>query len=211
VSVVVLVLLALAGPAAFVVLSDRLFGATPALFASIAIQLAYCTLAMALLWTALRVEGTSIASLGIRRPTWRTFALAALLLLVAQIVLPLVTTPLMHLFSSAAVDEGVRRLARLPLWLRLVMAVTGGSIEEMLYRGYATERLVTLTGSRSVGGAIAAVGFGVAHIPAWGSAFALAVDLPFGILMTIAYLWRRDLIATILAHVAALIIGLLAP
>jgi hypothetical protein len=28
--------------------------------------------------------------------------------------------------------------------------------------------------------------------------------------MTIAYLWRRDLIATILAHVAALIIGLLA-
>jgi membrane protease YdiL (CAAX protease family) len=207
--VMVFILLALAGPAAFVMVSNHLFGSAPSLFTSVAIQIAYCALAVVLIAAALRVEGASIASLGIRRPTWGTFALALLLLLVAQFILPLVTTPLVRQFSSAAVDEGVRRLALLPLWLRLVMAVTGGTIEETLYRGYATERLVALTGRRAVGGAIAAVGFGIAHIPAWGSAFALTVDLPFGILMTIVYLWRRDLIANILAHVASLIIALL--
>ncbi len=51
--------------------------------------------------------------------------------------------------------------------------------------------------------------FGLAHIPAWGSAFAIAADLPLGILMTAVYLWRRDLIANILAHSAALVVGLL--
>jgi hypothetical protein len=35
---------------------------------------------------------------------------------------------------------------------------------------------------------MAAVAFGLAHIPFWGSAFALAADLPFGILMTAVYL-----------------------
>jgi membrane protease YdiL (CAAX protease family) len=90
------------------------------------------------------------------------------------------------------------------------MAVTGGAIEEMLYRGYATSRLVEMTGSRWRGGFVAALAFGLAHIPAWGSGFALAADLPFGVVMTVVFLWRRDLAANIFAHSAALVAGLLA-
>jgi membrane protease YdiL (CAAX protease family) len=126
------------------------------------------------------------------------------------VILPVFTTPLMNMFSRAIVQQGAQRLSMLPIWFRLVLAVTGGAIEETLYRGYATERLVALTGRVWLGAALAALGFGIAHIPAWGIAFALTVDLPFGLLMTLVFLWRRDLLANILAHSGGLIMGLLA-
>lgn len=195
-------------PAVFVLLVDRLF-ADPPLPLAVALQLAYCGLAVGLLASALRAEHASLASLGARRPTWQTFALAVGLLVVVQLIAPLVTTPVVQFFGTADVDARVATLARLPIWFRCVMALTGGAIEEALYRGYATDRLVTLTGSRWIGGGVAALGFGLAHIPAWGSVFALAADLPMGVMMTVAYIWRRDLVANTLAHSAALLIAML--
>jgi membrane protease YdiL (CAAX protease family) len=82
-------------------------------------------------------------------------------------------------------------------------------MEELLYRGYAIERLSMLTGTRWLAAAISIAAFGLAHIPAWGTGFALAADLPFGIVMTLFYLWRRDLLANILAHSTGLVITLL--
>ena len=203
------VLLALAGPAVFVAVVTRLFGNEPTLPITVAIQGVYCCLAAALVRVALRIEHAPVTSLGLKWPTWRTFALAAVLFTLVQFVLPLITTPLVRLFSTAGLEAGIRHIAPWPVWFRLVAALTGGVIEETLYRGYATERLVTLTGSRWIGGALAALGFGLAHIPAWGSTFALAADLPFGVLMTFVYVWRRDLLANILAHSTALVVALL--
>lgn len=42
----------------------------------------------------------------------------------------------------------------------------------------------------------------------WGGVFAIAADLPMGMLMTFAYIWRRDLVANALAHSVALLIGM---
>jgi hypothetical protein len=42
----------------------------------------------------------------------------------------------------------------------------------------------------------------------WGGVFAIAADLPMGMLMTFAYIWRRDLVANALAHSAGLLIGM---
>jgi membrane protease YdiL (CAAX protease family) len=204
------VLLALAGPPAFVLVTDRLLGTSPGLGVQIALQVIYCALAAALVWSALRGERSSLASIGLRRPTWRTWLLAAGILVVVQFVLPSITTPVLQFFGTDGVAAGVQRLASVPAWLRVVMALTGGAIEELLYRGYATSRLVAITGSSWRGGVIAALAFGIAHVPAWGSAFALTADLPFGVFMTIVFLWRRDLTANILAHSAALVVGLLA-
>ena len=39
-------------------------------------------------------------------------------------------------------------------------------------------------------------------------AFALGADLPFAIVMTVFYLWRRDLLANILAHSGGLVVSL---
>lgn len=203
----VFVVLALAGPPAFVVVANRLFGPSPILAIQLRIHLAYCVMAALLVWGALRVERLSLASIGVRPPTIANVVVAAAAVIFSHVVL----LPLgMYVLGAdrGGVEAGVAVLAALPVWFRVVLAITGGAIEETLYRGYSIERLIALTGRRWLGAGMAAVSFGLAHIPAWGSAFALAADLPFGILMTLVYVWRRDLLANVLAHSVALLIGL---
>jgi CAAX protease family protein len=123
-------------------------------------------------------------------------------------LLPFLTVPLRDA-GGTAVPEGLNRLASYPIWFRIVQALTGGVIEEILYRGYAIERLTTITGRTWVASVIATIGFGFAHVPSWGLRYALIADLPFGLVATGCYLWRRDLLANILAHDLGLLIGVL--
>ena len=95
------------------------------------------------------------------------------------------------------------------MWFRVLLGISGGAIEEIFYRGYAIERLATITGRPWLAGLIAAVIFGLSHIPYWGLGFALAADPPFGLLMSAFYLWRRDLLANIFAHSTGLVIAML--
>jgi len=78
-----------------------------------------------------------------------------------------------------------------------------------LYRGYAVERLVSVMDNYWLAGLVAVIAFGLAHIPFWGIGPALGADLPFGLVMTLFYLWRRDLIANCIAHSGALVVSLL--
>jgi membrane protease YdiL (CAAX protease family) len=101
------------------------------------------------------------------------------------------------------------RLFAIPVWFRVLLGISGGAIEELFYRGYAIERLATITGRPWLAGLISAVIFGLSHIPYWGLGFALAADLPAGLLMSAFYIWRRDLLANIFAHSAGLVIAML--
>ena len=202
-------IVALAGPPLFVVIPNRLFGESPALGIQLVLQVLYCGLAGFIAWFVLRVEHLPLQSIGIRRPSWSTIGWAFLVALAALYLLPILTTPLTNALGDDGVESGVRRLASLPAWFRVFLAVTGGAVEETLYRGYAVERLTTITGRAWLGGAVATVAFGLAHIPWWGLGFALGADLPFGILMTGFYLWKRNLPANILAHATALLVGIL--
>jgi membrane protease YdiL (CAAX protease family) len=202
-------LVALAGPVLFVMLSDRLFGESPSLGIQVVLHLLFCGLAGLIIWVVIRLERLPLRSIGVRRPDWATFVSGVLLWLVTLFLLPLITAPLLNAMGTAGLDAGLQQLAKLPAWFRVFLGVTGGVVEEILYRGYAVERLATITGREWLGGAISAVAFGLAHIPTWGIGFALAADLPFGILMTVFYLWRRDLLANMLAHSTGLVVAML--
>lgn len=95
-----------------------------------------------------------------------------------------------------------------PLWLRLFMLVTAGVVEEALYRGFAIERLTALTGRRWLAALIALVAFVAAHVPFWGAS-AIATPIVGGGFFTLVYLWRRDLTACMVAHIAVDSVGLL--
>ena len=202
-------LVALAGPPLFVVIPDRLIGESPSPGVLAVLQLLYCGLAGFVVWLVIRVEHLTLRSIGVRRPGWSTVVSAILVTLGVLYLLPLITTPLVKALGSEGFETGLRRLARLPAWFRVLAGITGGIVEETLYRGYAVERLGTITGRRWLGGALSAIAFGLAHIPAWGTGFALGADLPFGIVMTLFYLWKRDLLANMLAHSTALVVGVL--
>ena len=161
------------------------------------------------MWVVVRQERLPLRSIGLHRPDWSTPVTAALLLGVCWYLLPLLTTPLLNALGSDHGQAGVQRLAAMPAWYRVFLRLTGGVVEEILYRGYAVERLATLTGRRWLGAVIALISFAIAHVPAWGVAFAIGADLPFGIVMTLFYLWRRDLLANILAHSTGLVVAML--
>ena len=202
-------LLALAGPPLFVVVSDRVFGESPSLVTQVVLQFLYCGLAAAVVWIVLCGERLPLRSIGLRRPDWSTLVTAVALCAVGFYVLPLMTTPLLNVLGSDHGQAGVRQLASLPVWFRVILGATGGVVEETLYRGYAVERLATITGRPWLGGTITVLAFALAHIPEWGVAFALGADLPFGIVMTLCYLWKRDLLANILAHSTGLVVAML--
>jgi uncharacterized protein len=83
--------------------------------------------------------------------------------------------------------------------------------EELLYRGYAVARLSDLTGSRLLASIVSVGSIGLAHVPMWGWAPATTTIVSGGI-GTAVYLWRQDILALILAHIATDLYGIvLAP
>ena len=106
-------------------------------------------------------------------------------------------------------ESGIGAIGRLPVGLRVFVAVTSGIVEETLYRGYAVERLAAMTGRQWVGGLLAVAAFSASNIPFWGIGPALGADLPFGAVMTGFYLWRRDLFANASAHSLLLLVSML--
>jgi membrane protease YdiL (CAAX protease family) len=202
-------LVALAGPPLFALLGDQRFGEFASLGIQVVLQLLYCALAGFVVWVVVRQEHLPLRSIGVQRPDWSTLVSGVLLCGVVLYVLPLMTAPLLNALGTDGLQARLQQLAPLPVWFRVIVGVTGGIVEETLYRGYALERFATITGRRWLGGTISVVAFGLAHIPAWGIGFALGADLPFGIVMTGFYLWKRDLLANILAHSTGLVVAML--
>jgi uncharacterized protein len=89
-----------------------------------------------------------------------------------------------------------------PLWLRVGMLMTAGVTEEVLFRGYPISRLKVATGSTAIALGLPFVVFVVLHLPSWGAAHLLFVSLAAA-LFTLAFVWRRDLWANIIAHIVA--------
>lgn len=202
-------LVALAGPPALVLVSDRLLGRTPGLGLEVVLHLLFCALAAVVVFLVIRLERLPAGSIGLRRPDWSTIVSAVLLALVILYLLPLLTAPLVAAAGREGLDAGLRRIAAWPPSFRVFVGASSGIVEETLYRGYAVERLASMTGRRWLGATIAAMASALAHVPAWGLGFALAADLPFGIVMTLFYLWRRDLAANAIAHSTGLVVSLL--
>ena len=201
-------LIVLAVPNVFGALPEWLVGPAPVPAVQWLIFLLYFGVATATVVLVLRADGVTAADIGIRRPGWITVASGVALWAVGELVLPVITAPLARLFGTPGVESGISELASMPPALRVFVAIGAGAVEELLYRGFAIERLSRLTRRRWVAGAIAATLFGLAHVPSWGLGFALSNDLPFGIYATVFYLWRRDLVANMIAHSLGILVAM---
>jgi uncharacterized protein len=97
----------------------------------------------------------------------------------------------------------------LPRWYfaLAIILVAGG--EEWLYRGYAIERLERMTGSPLLAASLSTFAFFLVHPPVWGVGPALTTLVSGGILAAL-YLWRRDVLMLMIAHIATDLYGLMA-
>ena len=100
-------------------------------------------------------------------------------------------------------------LGKLPLWLVTLIVLRAGVLEELFYRGYAIERLQALGLNRFWAAIIPLVIFGFAH---WTGGWAnIVIALVLGAVLTLFYLWRRDLVANMIGHFAVDFIGNVLP
>jgi membrane protease YdiL (CAAX protease family) len=165
-------------------------------------------LAVTLLYVIV-VERRPLASIGIHRPTWKTFALgvgAAVLGLAVVFPLTELAMTYLHLPGQAG-SAAAQQIAHTPWWYRIVLVVRAALAEEIVFRGYAIERITELTGSRTLAAIVSLTVFTVAHLAFWGWTPLIGVAVA-GLLLTILYLWQRDLVANIIAHFVVDAVGI---
>lgn len=78
--------------------------------------------------------------------------------------------------------------------------ITAAVSEELLYRGYFIERISALTGSTLTAAFFSWTFFSATHLPLWGMQGVLYAGA-VGAVITLFYIWRRNLPACMLMHV----------
>lgn len=156
-------------------------------------------LAAGLLALVLGWERRGVESVGFRRVSGR-MALLGLAAGVGITVVGLVATGAYAALSGAGrPPEGLGTLAALSWPHRIFLVVTAAVTEELLYRGYAIERLLELTGRLWLAVSLAGFVFLAVHMPFWGPA-ALPVQVSATVGLVGLYAWTRNLPVAMIAH-----------
>ncbi len=140
------------------------------------------------------------ASLGLRPLAWRWAVLAGALGVVLAPAFPVLNLLAQHLLPLPASTAAADPFAAIPVgWLALGIS-TAVIMEEVVYRAYLIERSVQLTGRRWPGAILGLALFVVIHLGGWNLAHVVGAVLPLGAMLTGLYLWRRNLLFVVIAH-----------
>lgn len=195
---------AFCGPPVVALLGPRLTNAVGTLVASMLGLLGI----VAIVAFVLRVERANLTSLGVQPLHWSSIAWGlALAAFFVYAFTPAVLWALARL-RLGGFERGLATMEPVPTWLLTLTILVVASAEEILYRGYAVERLAGMAGSYWIAGLVSVLAFAVAHLPNWGLGPALTTLVSGGIL-TAFYIWRQDLAANIVAHVVTDVVGLI--
>jgi membrane protease YdiL (CAAX protease family) len=161
-------------------------------------------LAIALLW-----EGRTLASIGFRKFTFGSLALAiggAAAMIGAGALASYVVYDLLHQPQHAEAQAAA--LAAGSVGYAVCLAIRAGVIEEILFRGLAINQLMALTGRRWLSAIIPGVVFVLIHALHfdWIQLVPIAA---ITVVITILYMWRRNLWANIVAHIIVDALGLI--
>jgi uncharacterized protein len=160
--------------------------------------LVWALAALVLLWVT-QVERLPLASIGLRRLDRKSLRLAFLagaLVSAVMVIWLWVVLPRLGIPGPERVRQGI--LAQ-PLWFRISLVARSAVTEEIVFRGFAMERIAFLTRSRRAALGLSAIAFALAHLRGWGAAQLVPTALA-GLIFGVLYLYRRNLAANIVAH-----------
>ena len=152
-----------------------------------------------------RWGGASLRTLtGGNSPNWRSIArdlgLAAAFLIAANIVLGVVGFILQHLIHTTP-NTDIKNLlphTGLEIAVWLLLSLTAGVCEEMVFRGYLQRQFIAWTGNAATGIALQGVVFGVAH--AYQGPKQILVIAVYGCMFGSLAMWRKSLRPGMMAH-----------
>jgi membrane protease YdiL (CAAX protease family) len=157
------------------------------------------------------VERRPLTSIGFSEPgIWNILiGIAAGVVLLAGLAgIYFVLFPALHFKEDPRVTQVMSQMLAKPRWWRLTLILRGAIAEEILFRGYAIERLRELTGNLGVAGILSCIVFALEHVGVWGWGHLLIAGSA-GAILTLLYIWRRNLWVNIIAHFIPDAIGVL--
>lgn len=152
------------------------------------------------------VEKKTIASIGWKRLTIKTVLVAIGLGIGLFVLFGIITTTIQAVGLELNQDMAAL-IAGQPIVFLILIALRAGVVEEVLYRGYAYERIHDLTKSKWLAGLIPVIIFTIAHL-AWGVGHLIFVFIAAAIFMYL-YVSKRNLGLIIIVHFVTDIIALL--
>lgn len=155
------------------------------------------------------VEGEDKGSLGIRWDGAKPFAKRVAVGLGVMLGSNVVLKPLHDRLGVEEMEAGMAEFSDTNTVERLFIALTAGVTEELLFRGYALERLETETDSRLAAAVISTLAFVLAHKGEQWSWRSLLVIAQPATLVTLFYFRTRDLLAAMTIHAINDLLGLL--
>jgi membrane protease YdiL (CAAX protease family) len=156
----------------------------------------------AFIWFGCRLQGVSLRTLtGVMSPNWRAVLRDLGLAIAFLIVANMVVSVLGHLTRATPNQSALRNL--LPrggaeIAVFLLLSLTGGLCEEVIYRGYLQQQFTAWTKSATAGIMIQGILFGVSHAYQ-GSGMILMISVT-GCLFGLLASWRRSLRPGMIAH-----------
>jgi membrane protease YdiL (CAAX protease family) len=179
-----------------VVTAQRMLSPDPAASGGIVIrELAILAVTAFVLWIVVSRERLPLSSIGLRFD--RAGRSAGWGLGLAVVAFAILAVCLVG-FSAFGIHYGEGAGISRALPVTLLAVTRAGISEEVLYRGFALERLQSLTGSKWIAAGVTLVLFAAFHFRQGMAGVFLAFVL--GGLFTLLYLWKRDLLATITGH-----------
>lgn len=145
------------------------------------------------------VERRPLASIGFKRPTWMTLAVGIGGAVVMAVAIGAGVQYVLTALHLARNQQAISALLSMPLWYRVLLVTRAAVVEETLFRGYGIERLQELTGSRWIAGLVTLALFSFGHLSYWGWTQIIVAGAA-GLVLTLQYIWRRDLGANIITH-----------
>ena len=152
-----------------------------------------------------RWQGASLQTLtGGNSPNWRSIArdlgLAAAFLIAANIVLGIVGLILQR-FIHTTPKTDIRSLlphTGLEIAVWMLLALTAGICEELIFRGYLQRQFTSWTGNAAAGIALQGIVFGVAH--AYQGPKQILIIAVYGCMFGFLAWWRKSLRPGMAAH-----------
>jgi membrane protease YdiL (CAAX protease family) len=186
--------------------SEKLFSSFPIL----AEEIGWWLIGLLLVAYIIVVERKGLSSVGIRKVSPSTISTAAIgfglaLLGVAAFGLIIQLTGI----DPTSTEERLGETASAPLWWLILVFLRAGVVEELIFRGFIISRLIEFGASRWLTLLMSTFLFVLPHALFWpGPALILVAfhGLAFGTI----FIWKRDLLACVLAHIGINIGGVIA-
>lgn len=163
-------------------------------------------LTVALLYGLLHL-GVPTARLGVGRVRLASFGWGVVCFIVTMVISTVLVIGLRH-FGITQQRSVISALASKPVPLILLIAATAAIAEEILFRSILITELEAATGIGWLAAVLSLGAFAFAHAASWGPWQIVFAAVP-GLILTLFFLWKRDLWICIIAHFLTDGVGLL--